>query len=291
MSLFAVYFSSAARVEGLRTIHLEDRAINEVLFHSAYDWARHEILKFRKNQALLKRKDELEAQFDQTILLYYPRYEPYAISMGNQTVSVQLLDLSGKLNVNQLTEPRLKRVVQACGLPEGLEQTRIVNSILDWRDTDSLHRAEGAEKEYYESLPTPYVPKNNPIETIEELLLIRGVSGDVFHGTSEHPGLKDFLTVHGQQEKMDINNAAPGCFAVVESMSHEVVTAIIEFRRGQRIWELSDLTEVIPYELFSQAQEYFTVSSSETLRITAGTAQNGTVQGHPFVKDLYLGGS
>jgi len=52
----------------------------------------------------------------------------------------------------------------------------IADSILDWIDTDDQTRDSGAESDYYANLQPPYKPKNGPLTTIDELLLVRGVT-------------------------------------------------------------------------------------------------------------------
>ncbi|MEX0867486.1 MAG: type II secretion system protein GspK, partial [Pirellulales bacterium] len=52
----------------------------------------------------------------------------------------------------------------------------IADALLDWIDEDDEPREFGAEAEYYTGLDPPYRPKNGPLESIEELLLVRGVA-------------------------------------------------------------------------------------------------------------------
>jgi hypothetical protein len=60
------------------------------------------------------------------------------------------------------------------GLPGMTED--VADSILDWIDPDDEIREFGAELNEYAQLSPPYAPKNGPLETIEELLLVRGVT-------------------------------------------------------------------------------------------------------------------
>ncbi len=59
----------------------------------------------------------------------------------------------------------------------------IADAILDWLDEDDSPREFGAEAEYYSSLSPPYGPKNGPLETVEELLLVRGVTPQLLFGS------------------------------------------------------------------------------------------------------------
>ncbi len=63
----------------------------------------------------------------------------------------------------------------------------VADAILDWLDEDDLPRPLGAEfDDYYLHLPTPYKPTNGPIESIEQLLLVRGVTPQLLFGYDEN---------------------------------------------------------------------------------------------------------
>ena len=49
--------------------------------------------------------------------------------------------------------------------------------------TTTMNRRITARKlEYYSSLNPPYVPRNGPLQTVEELLLVRGVTPQLLFG-------------------------------------------------------------------------------------------------------------
>jgi DNA uptake protein ComE-like DNA-binding protein len=58
----------------------------------------------------------------------------------------------------------------------------IADAILDWIDTDSDQRTLGAEQDYYSALSPPYAPRNGPLGSIEELLLVRDVTPAMLFG-------------------------------------------------------------------------------------------------------------
>jgi type II secretory pathway component PulK len=58
----------------------------------------------------------------------------------------------------------------------------IADAILDWIDTDSETRMLGAEQDFYSSMDPPYAPRNGPIGSIEELLLVREVTPALLFG-------------------------------------------------------------------------------------------------------------
>jgi general secretion pathway protein K len=79
----------------------------------------------------------------------------------------------------------------------------IVEAILDWIDhgEDDDERENGAENDYYMGLETPFSAKNGPMDSIEELLLIPGITPDVYYGDANadppQKPLSEYFTVHG----------------------------------------------------------------------------------------------
>lgn len=58
----------------------------------------------------------------------------------------------------------------------------IADAILDFIDEDDEPREFGAESEHYLSLSSPYNAKNGPLDSVEELLLVRGVTPTMLFG-------------------------------------------------------------------------------------------------------------
>src|SRR5690606_38691018 len=59
----------------------------------------------------------------------------------------------------------------------------VADAILDWLDADDEPRPLGAEfEDYYLNLQPAYKPANGPIDSIEQLLLVRGVTPQLLFG-------------------------------------------------------------------------------------------------------------
>lgn len=96
-----------------------------------------------------------------------------------------LTDESSKLNLNLATERQLTKLVAAAvGDDLEVDQAEIVAAILDWRDADSKSRSGLSETEavYYAKLDKPYAIKNGPFDTVEELLLVKGITPQILYG-------------------------------------------------------------------------------------------------------------
>jgi general secretion pathway protein K len=117
---------------------------------------------------------------------------------------VTVEDEAGKIPLNQLVNGNeynaaVKEIlVRLLSQPEfGLDEGKIneiVDSIKDWIDADEEVTGAGAESSYYASLDPPYEAKNAPLDCIEELLMVKGISNEIFYGTKEKPGLAQFVT-------------------------------------------------------------------------------------------------
>jgi general secretion pathway protein K len=103
-------------------------------------------------------------------------------ALGRGSFEYTITDEDGKLNINSATQEQLRSVFMDSGV-ELEEVDTIVDSILDWIDTNDLHRLSGAEEDYYQSLDQPYSCKDDKFEKIEELLLVKGMTPEIFYGS------------------------------------------------------------------------------------------------------------
>ena len=58
----------------------------------------------------------------------------------------------------------------------------LADAILDFIDDDDSPRSYGCESEYYNGLQPAYSSKNSPLESLDELLLVRGVTPEYLYG-------------------------------------------------------------------------------------------------------------
>lgn len=102
-----------------------------------------------------------------------------------RTIRFGVTPESSKLNINTATEDQLSDLIGPLLLDLGIETPQTyINALLDWRDEDSDARDGGAENEYYNNLVPgpPYSAKNGPLDTVEELLLVKGFNAAILYG-------------------------------------------------------------------------------------------------------------
>ena len=164
--------------------------------------------------------------------------KPHEGEYAGGKYSVRIFDEGGKISLNRADEALLRRVFASLGV-ERSDQEEIVDAILDWRDSDSLRRVHGAEEEYYAKLPEPYRPKNGPFDSVEELLLVKGISHDLFYGIQSKKFARDekppiplgeVFSVFNRTANINIRSASPAVLQVLMQGSEEDVEAVMEAR-------------------------------------------------------------
>jgi hypothetical protein len=120
------------------------------------------------------------------------------ISLGRGMLSYRILTKPYALDINELSADALNRLFEiTCGMEEGDERSALVDSILDWMDADDMARAYGAEEEFYQALDRPRHCRNADFETIEELLLVNGITPELLFGYGHPAYIEDGLLLGG----------------------------------------------------------------------------------------------
>ncbi|MBN2588842.1 MAG: general secretion pathway protein GspK [Sedimentisphaerales bacterium] len=121
----------------------------------------------------LLNEDEKDSDCINDIWAYSPE-DLNDFEMAGCYYNVIITDESGKLDINTLSWE------QFMGLPGMYED--IADAIIDWRDSDEDVSEMGTEYGYYENLTYGYQIRNAPFRTIRELLLVKGVTDEMFYG-------------------------------------------------------------------------------------------------------------
>lgn len=172
---------------------------------------------------------------DGTARYWAPGMRRMHFEFPNGSADVDLIPESAKLNVNTITPEELFRLLLALGVDAG-RATEITGAILDWRTPTPQGITEFDS--YYLSLTPSFRARHASIEEIEEILLVKGMTPELFHGTyvrdregklTPRSGLRDCLSVYSSG-RVDVNTAHPAVFAAL-GLPPDAVTAIIEARR------------------------------------------------------------
>lgn len=235
--------------------------------------------------ALLDRSDNFWA--DEELVRILTGMAQVPIGDGSYTIFV--VGEQGKININGLTSPngqlvrprvdqmlRLIDVLNSQYPEENPISYGVVPAIIDWIDPDEdvtvlpFVRGEnaGAESDYYQNLEEPYHSKNEPLDVLGELMLIRGMTPETFRGASGAgaggPALsmEQFLTVYGDG-RLNINQASA---SVLQTFSDDIdqtlAETIVRNRPYRSLRELSEIPGMTP-EILKATQEVATVRAED----------------------------
>lgn len=97
--------------------------------------------------------------------------------LGEGQFRLEVIDASSRLDLNQADAATLNN------LP-GIDQTT-VQEILAWRSRSGASSSASGSSQEYESLPRPYQLKAAPFDSVEELLLVQGVTPLLLYGPQD----------------------------------------------------------------------------------------------------------
>ena len=313
MVLFVLVFLSVIVMEFCFTIRMEATVTRnfkegEEAYFCAQAGLNKAIIELMKAQSAVKKAEAPKATLVEGEEVqeeeWRPRDTPYQFSLGNRECEILISDEGGKININTADDSLLRKLIEeGCGL-EGSERDTIVDSILDWRDPDDNHRLNGAESDYYMSLPEPYKARNGNFVVTEELLLVKGVTEEVFYGTGKKgktsaqsevqreegaeeklrigpvKGLSELVTVYSDSKLININSAPYDLLMILPGMTSETATKIIELRAEKELVSGDARLSDIPN--YAQIAPYITFASSPFYNITV----TGKVKDSPLKKVL-----
>ena len=292
--------------EGEKSYYLAQAGINRAIIEIVK--TKSAVKKFKgSKKSMVKAEEEDIDEEEEELNEWKPREEPYVFPFEDGECEVRIGDEGSKINLNWIAKKAKSNrklltdiLENSCGL-EGEERDVIVDSIIDWVDKDHNHLLNGAEDEYYDSLEDPYECRDGEFVVTEELLLVRGVTEEVYYGSKysseEHDelmeedhslldeldqdleegerrsigqGLSELFTVFSEKTslKVNINDASYGLLMSVSGMTDDVARRIIELRREEEFEDIRD-ARLMELPNYNQISPQITVDPTNYYRIEA----------------------
>lgn len=219
--------------------------------------------------------------------------------VGDGTVSLKIIEQESKININTADTEMLHQVLTMMGVDAG-DISTVTDSILDWIDPDDATHPAGAESDYYQGLTPPYYAKNAPMDDIQELQYIKGVTPLMFKGGTagdpnrpfqrhklgfgrapgqeeDYPfGLRDVFTPYSTG-KININTADTNVLSVIPGMDTPTLEGIVTLRSSEGggpdgsgvIRSLSQLQAIVPNPQALQQISRYCTTRGETYEVHA----------------------
>lgn len=203
-------------------------------------------------------------------------YQP----INDAVMQCRIQDEYGKLNLNALFQPggneENEMLVEAVRhlLTERGADDGVVDAILDWIDPDDEVRGNGAEAEFYTTLEVPYGCKNGPVESVEELLLVRGMTPEIFFGDPEDEEqlpLTELFTPYGDPTgKVNVNTAKYEVLrAVAYAMGNPGYADVWrDSQEGGTVFrDMDELQQFIPRDERDRPRSHLLLCASRVFRV------------------------
>ena len=197
------------------------------------------------------------------------------------SATVDIIPETAKLNVNTTRPEELTALLAALGADPN-KIGAIVAGILDWRTASPGGSFTEFDQRYLAG-PSSFRARHASLEEIEEILLIPGVTPDLFYGSyvrdaegrlAPRPGLRDCVSVWGSRGALDANTVEPAVMQAI-GISAPAAAAIVNYRNTTVI---RDPQQIAAFVAGTPAAGRLGIvpSSMATLRATARLRlQNG----------------
>jgi general secretion pathway protein K len=198
--------------DGITAGHLAEAAVAQAMRELLADWA----------FVVGDENGDLTFYSRERLVIAPPSRREVALGPGH--FSYRLRDEEALLNLNTAQPGRLEAMLDSLSVQRA-QRDQIVDSIQDWRDANDAPRPNGAESDYYSKLPVPYRARNANLESITELLQIRGITPALLHGVDGRSGLAEAVTVRTLGQ-VNLNTAGPLVLRALGLSDAEAATVI-----------------------------------------------------------------
>ena len=169
-------------------------------------------------------------------------------------VRVRLETGRSRIDINRASDELLVSMFDSLDV-ETETRNRLVDSILDWRDADDLPNVYGAEIFDYDQMEGRRLPANGSFGSVDELLLVNGMTTDLFFGRLVQAagggyrrirGVQDLITVRSGMGAVNPNEASVEVLTALPQVSRELAEQIVELRNEEWFEGVPDLVARIP---------------------------------------------
>ncbi len=273
MVLMTVIISSIKLNGEIDFIENESAKLNAyIMCHSGYEYAENRILTSAKNRIelieykknhnfsrLLLNGDDIFISISEIL------QNKYKTNLGLSDKEIQemnfilnLQDSAGLINFFKINKNLFKNYL----IHNGVDQNRtriIIDSIYDWVDPDDFSRPYGAEKSYYSS-NSDYLPSNRLFDSIDELLLVKGIKKNIFNK------IKNSINFSIQNSGLNPNTMPKTVFKIFRDLNEDIIKHILKRRIIKEIVSVAELNSISNYN-FSKFPGVFQFFTSNTIYV------------------------
>lgn len=208
------------------------------------------------------------------------------VPVGDGVLTIRIEDEQAKLNPNLMISPNGEVNAEAYAAYERFVKAlkfrrNLVDAAVDWIDKDDTPRAEGAESyDYYKGLIPPYVSKNSPLSSVDELKLVKGYDAKTFDSIGKN------ITVY-TDGRININNASKeALMSLSPDMTPDMADRIVEYRLKKPFEDPADIRKISGLATIGFAVQGKVVVASKVFRVFSRAVVGDTVREAESVVDI-----
>ncbi|MCS6772404.1 MAG: type II secretion system protein GspK [Kiritimatiellae bacterium] len=251
LALLVISMAFDMRIEAEIASHIRKRTKAQYLAQAGVEWAK--VLMTKHVEMLDTGELRVNSSDDPEMIALAHRFQHLGMGftghkheLGEGHFNLSILPEPRRWNINVLAMQAATDESARCILEELLDQAEVppelydelIDCLIDWIDADDLHRVNGAESDDSFYKERGYKVKNAPLETVDELRLIKGwTDAIVYGGPNPNPddppmlGVAQKLTVWGEG-KIDVNDAGDEELLAICEMDELVLEDIKRLRLG-----------------------------------------------------------
>jgi general secretion pathway protein K len=239
LSLIVGSFAFEVQLEAMLVSHKRKKFRAEIMAYSGLEYAR--AILDKRSEAKELEIEDMEEDKDgfMQAALYIKRglSTTSTVELGDGTFSVTMESAEAGRNINLLSREEWLNILEMANMPS-TEWDTMIDCLVDWTDEGDLHKLNGAESDdpFYQDLGYPV--KNGPLDSVEELLLVKGWGEDILYGKESDEesdaifGIAKLLTVWGDG-KVNLNTASTDVLLSFAEYEDWELESVMEARLGE----------------------------------------------------------
>ncbi len=288
LSLLVAAFAFDMIVESGITSYYRKRVKAQYLARAGVEWAKLILVKSTK----VKAEDIVPPEEEDLYVKAMNLSRGNAVrgmtkELGQGKIILDIVPEQSRRNVNTLADEDWEEILDQCNVPEELWPS-LIDCFADWVDQSDEHRLNGAESDDAFYQEKGYKVKNGPLDTVDELLLIKGFTPAIVYGgppihKDDEPmtGIASLLTTYGDG-KVNVNTASREVLLTL-GIADYTVDDIIRLRDGpdlaagtkddgiENLDEIPGLEASVKEKLTTQERKYVRlVSIGEVQKVKSG---------------------
>lgn len=207
---------------------------------------------------------------------YNPGTPLLRLSFPTGETEVEIIPETAKYSLNRATPADLLRLMASLGTSASQAQ-EVAAAVLDWRTPTAVSPFD----QFYLAQVPSFRARHASFEEIEELLVLKGMTPDLYYGTYDRDaggrlfrrvGLSECVSVYGTIERFEANTANPAVLGSL-GLSRPQIESLLERRRQrpfQNDGELGDYNGAAQGRLRVGGNSTFTLRATARLRLENG---------------------